>query len=225
MEGTGMFSGHIREALAQVRQLQQSVLTRQQFRGYSGPARVVSGTAALMAAAIMSSAHYPATPRAHFLGWGAVFVFALILNGGALLYWFLNDPRVNRNMRRLAPILDSAPSLVVGGALTVMMAFNGVSQYLFGVWMCMFGLTNLASRYVLPRHIWFVGTFYVVCGVAWLLLPQTTFLNPWPMGVVFFAGELMGGCILYSDQRRYLALVRYQDIHEQETREREYHED
>jgi len=157
-----MLTGHLRDALAQVRQLQQAVLTRQRFGGYSGPARAASGTAALLAAAIMASDRYPQTHRAFFMGWGAVFVFALILNGGALLYWFLNDPRVQRDIYRLRPIGDGVPPLVVGGALTLMLVFHGVTQYLFGVWMCMFGLTNLASRYVLPRDISFVGVFYVI---------------------------------------------------------------
>lgn len=214
-----MLSVHLRDALAQVRQLQQAVLSRQRFGGYSGPARAVSGTSALLAAAIMSSDRYPQTHRAFFLGWGAVFVFALILNGGALLYWFLNDPRVRREVGRLRPIGDGIPSLVVGGALTIMLAMHGETQYLFGVWMCMFGLTNLASRYVLPRYISFVGVFYVICGVAWLLLPQATFMNPWPMGLVFFIGEWAGGLLLYFDERRYLALVRYQNIDEEPEQE------
>ncbi len=196
--------------------MQQSVLTRQRFGGYSGPARAVSGTAALMAAAIMTSPYYPQTPQAHFVGWGAVFVFALTLNGGALLYWFLNDSRVKRDIHRLVPILDGIPPLIVGGALTVMLALNGVSQCLFGAWMCMFGLTNLASRYVLPRHISYVGVFYVLCGVAWLLMPETTFLNAWPMGLVFFVGEWAGGLVLYFDERRYLALIRCQDVNANE---------
>ena len=210
-----MLTGHLRDALAQVRQLQQAVLTRQRFGGYSGPARAASGTAALLAAAVMASDRYPHTHRAFFMGWGAVFVFALILNGGALLYWFLNDPRVKRDIYRLRPIGDGIPSLVVGGALTLMLAFHGLADYLFGVWMCMFGLTNLASRYVLPRYISLVGVFYVLCGVAWLLLPQATFMNPWPMGLVFFMGEWAGGLLLYFDERRYLALVRYQDVEEE----------
>ena len=217
-----MFSGHLRDALAQVRHLQHSVLSRQRFGGFSGPARAASGTAALMAAYLMASGHYPATLKAHFMGWGAVFVFALILNGGALLYWFVKDPRVQRDIYRLRPLLDATPPIAVGGALTLTLAFNGLPQYLFGVWMCCFGLTNLASRHVLPKYISWVGVFYLLCGIAWLLNGNATFLNPWPMGAVFFIGEWAGGLLLYFDERRYLAFVRYQYVegqHEEEESE------
>ena len=79
-----MLTGHIREALAQVRQLQQAIVTRQPFRGYSGPARAVSGTGALAAAAIMASDYYPRTAFAHFVGWGAVFVFCVAVKWGGI---------------------------------------------------------------------------------------------------------------------------------------------
>jgi hypothetical protein len=45
--------------------------------------------------------------------------------------------------------------------------------------------------------------------VAWLLTPHASLANPWPMGIVFFAGEWAGGLILYFDERRYLSFVRY----------------
>ncbi len=203
-----MITGHLKEALSQVRELQQAVLERQRFRGFSGMTRLISGTFALVAAAIMAWGRYPATTRAHVLGWGAVFVAALITNGCAVLYWFFNDPQVNRDLRRLRPMFDSIPALLVGGVLTFTMILNGLHDYLFGVWMCMFGLSNLATRFVLPRPITLVGAFYVLCGLAWLLAPNSSFLNPWPMGIVFFAGEWAGGLMLHLDQARYLAVER-----------------
>jgi hypothetical protein len=209
-----MLAEHLKEALAQVRQLQMAVVERQRFRGYSGWARIFSGSLALVAAAVMSMPPYPETTRAHVLGWGGVFVVSLLLNSGALLYWFINDPRVERDVFRLRPIIDALIPLVVGGALTFTMIVHGFHQYLFGVWMCMFGLSNLASRYVLPPTIALVGLFYVFCGVAWLLSPFATFLNPWPMGTVFFAGEWAGGLILHFDERRYLSIVRSMDVEE-----------
>ena len=41
-----------------------------------------------------------------------------------------------------------------------------------------------------------VGLFYQVAGIVCLLAPGISFLNPWPMGLVFFAGESVGGWIL-----------------------------
>lgn len=214
-----MVAGHVREALSQVRQLQQAVLDRQRFRGFSGLTRMISGTFALVAAAIMAWSKYPATTRAHVWGWGAVFVAATAINGCALIYWFFNDPQVSRDFRRLRPMLDSLPPLIVGGVLTFTFILNGLHEYLFGVWMCMFGLSNLASRFVLPRPIALVGVFYVVCGMGWLLSKNASFVNPWPMGLVFFAGEWAGGLVLHFDQSRYLTFERHQITEEQEYEE------
>lgn len=197
-----MFTEHIHSALAQVRAVQQHVLERQKFRGYSGEARAISGTTALVAAIVLGSRHVPATPWVHLAGWGVVFVIALLANYGAVTYWFLNDPMVKRDLRKLKPTVDVFPPLFVGAILSVAMILRGEYHYLFGIWMCLFGLANLASRHVLPRAIAFVGLFYVGAGTASLFVPTLAFTNPWPMGIAFFVGEWASGLILHFDQRR-----------------------
>jgi len=197
-----MFTHHIQDALVQVRELQQVIVERLRFKGFSGPTRAVSGTLALLAAAVMASPWFPARTEAHLAGWGALFAVSFCLNGGALVFWFWRDPVVKRDLRRLTPVLDVIPPLVVGGILTLALVLHGSHRYLFGTWMCMFGLMNLASRQVLPWSICLVGLFYIACGGIWLLAPKLSFLNPWPMGLVFFAGEWVGGLILYLDDRR-----------------------
>lgn len=197
-----MITQHVHDALAQVRELQQAILGRIRFHGFSGPTRAISGTMALVAAAAMATPYYPDTNRAHFIGWASVLVVSLFLNSGALLHWFLNDKHVSRDVRRLRPVLDVIPPLFVGGILTAAMVWHGHFQLLFAIWMLMFGLTNLASRHVLPRMICFVGLFYIAAGVIWLFAPYSSFTNPWPMGLIFFAGEWAGGLILYIDDRR-----------------------
>lgn len=197
-----MIAHHIHDALAQVRQLQHVVIERLRFKGFSGPTRAVSGLLALLMAAALSSSLYPKTTEAHLVGWISVLGVSLLLNAGALLYWFWTDPIVNRDIRRLGPVLDIIPPLTVGALLTAVFILHGLHRYLFGIWMCMFGLSNLASRYVLPGSICIVGIFYIGCGTLWLLAPGVSFLNPWPMGVVFCAGEWVGGMILHFDHRR-----------------------
>ncbi len=194
-----MIANHVHHALAQVRELQQKILERQRFKGYSGRARAICGTAALLAAFIMNSSHFPQNTTAHALGWGGVALFGILLNFGALINWFLFDPHVNRDIRRLKPTLDALPSIIVGVVLTITLMLNGLHQYLFGIWMSLFGLANLSSRHVLPKKIWMVGVYYILCGTFCLLVPNISFLNPWPMGIVFFIGEWVGGIILHFD--------------------------
>lgn len=192
----------IQDALEQVRQLQQVIVDRLRFTGFSGPTRAISGTTALLAAAVMASPIYPQTTEAHLIGWLSVLAVALALNGGALVYWFITDLDVKRDVRRLGPVLDVLPPLGVGAMLTVALVLHNQHDLLFGIWMGMFGLTHLASRHVLPRAVMLVGLFYIACGALWLFTPNASFLNPWIMGLVFCAGEWTGGAILYWDDRR-----------------------
>lgn len=197
-----MIVNHIHQALAQVRELRLRVIERQRFTGYSGRARIISGLLAMGAAALLASAALPDTDTTRVMVWGALCLTALILNYGALLYWFLYDEDVARDWRKLRPTLDVLPPLAIGACLTLALLLRGECDLLFGVWMLLFGLANLASRHVLPRPIALVGLYYMACGVLCLFLPSVTFGNPWPMGVVFCAGEIAGGAILHVDQTR-----------------------
>ena len=108
-------------------------------------------------------------------------------------------------------MLDVVPPLAVGALLTAVLLLQREFDLLFGVWMCMFGLTNLAARYVLPPQVCLVGLFYIAAGVLCFFWPGVGLQNPWPMGLVFFAGEWVSGMILYVDRRRYATLSHYAD--------------
>jgi hypothetical protein len=204
-----MIANHIHHALAQVQELQHKILEKQRFKGYSGRARAISGTLALLAAFVMDSRFYPKTVAAHATGWGTVFVFSVLLNFGAVLYWFLFNPSSKREVRRLKPVVDVFFPLVVGGLLTLALLREDLPQYLFGTWMCLFGLANLATRHVLPRAIWLIGLYYILFGAALLLILPVSFLNPWPMGIAFFIGEWCGGIVLHFDETEHFSLMEF----------------
>jgi hypothetical protein len=187
----------VQQALAQVRDLQKKILEKQRFKGYSGRARAISGTLALIIAGIMSMSFYPKTIPAHFFGWATLFIASVALNFGAIFYWFLLDTK--RDLKRLRPLLDVLLPLVVGGILTLTFIMHAQFSYLFGTWMCLFGLANFATRHTAPRSIWIPSLFYVACGTILLVQRDLSFLNPWPMGIVFFIGEWAGGIILHFD--------------------------
>jgi hypothetical protein len=201
-----MIANHIHDALAQVRKLQEVILTKKLFKGYSGKARIASGTAALIGAAVLASGKVPDDPYAHLIGWGVVLVIGIILNYVSLLYWFLFDPKVRRNPVMLKPALDALPALAVGAALSGALILSWQFDLLFGMWMAMYGLAQVAYRQSLPRGIYLVGLAYIVCGVYFLAWPVLSFTNPWPMGIVFFLGEFAGGIILIVN--------RMADVHE-----------
>ncbi len=195
-----MIATHIHDALAQVRELKMRVLNAQQFTGYSGRFRALGGTIALFAPFLMSANWYPRTTVAHIAGWGFVFLCAVLSNFSALLYWFLFHPEPERDLRRLMPTIDVLPPLIVGGILTGVLILNKQYDLLFGTWMCLFGLANLSSRQTLPKTLWPLGLFYIACGIICFLVPWIKITNPWPMGIVFGVGELVGGFIFYQNR-------------------------
>jgi len=191
-----MIASHIHDALAQVRKLQELILEKKLFKGYSGKARIVSGCVALAGAAVLASDRIPADPLAHLAGWGAVLLVGVVVNYAALGWWVVSNPEVRRNPLMLKPAIDAVPALGVGAALSVALVLRQQYQLLFGMWMCLYGLAQVAYRQSLPKGIYMVGLCYIACGAYCLLAPSISFTNPWPMGIVFFAGESAGGLIL-----------------------------
>ena len=193
-----MIANHIHDALKQVRQLQEFILEKQLFKGYSGKARIVSGISALAGAITLASDAVPTEPIAHLIGWGIVLLIGVMLNYACLLYWFLFNPEVRRNPIMLKPALDAIPGLAVGAAFTLVFILSEQFDMLFGMWMCHYGLAQVAYRQSLPQGMYAVGLGYIICGACCLLSPSLSFTNPWPMGIVFFVGELASGTILIT---------------------------
>jgi len=191
-----MIADHIHDALSQVSRIQELILRKKLFRGYSGKARMACGVAALAGAAILSSGLISPAPEAQLAGWGVVLLIGLVVNYAALAYWFLFNADVRRNPIMLKPAIDAVPALAVGAILSVALIVAGEYRFLFGTWMCMYGLAQVAYRQSLPKGIYLVGLCYIFCGTYCLLSPAVSFVNPWPMGIVFFLGEVAGGVIL-----------------------------
>jgi hypothetical protein len=197
-----MIANHIHDALAQVRTLQEFIIEKNLFKGYSGKARILSGFCALAGASLLSSDFIAPNPWHHLAGWTVVLIAGVMTNYAALLYWFLFDREVKRNPLMLKPAIDAIPALAVGGVLSLVLVLRHQFDMLPGTWMSLYGLAQVAYRNSLPKGIYRTGLFYIVCGAACLMSHHIQFANPWPMGLVFFAGEIAGGCILLSDHRR-----------------------
>lgn len=196
-----MIANHIHDALAQVRTLQEFIVQRNLFKGYSGKARCFAGSMALIATVILASPRMPQSPWTHLVGWGTVLAIGVVSNYGALVYWFLFDRNVRRNPLMLKPALDAIPALGVGAVVSLALIVHGEFELLFGAWMSLYGLAQVAYRNSMPKGIYQIGIFYLACGAVCLLAPQVQFTNPWPMGLVFFTGEIAGGIVLIQDHR------------------------
>ncbi len=198
----------LHDALAQVRQMRDALQERRQFRGYSGRARLFGGGLALACALVLAT-QATATPKVHFRAWLIVLALALAANYGALLLWFFSRDGADRDRSAVRPAYDALAPLVVGGLLTLALARAGAWDLLFGTWMCCYGLAHLPYRLTLPRLNYLVGLGYLAAGAACLVAPVDGILNPWPMGVIFFAGETCGGFALILDDHRHEQELRH----------------
>jgi hypothetical protein len=191
-----MIANHIHDALSQVKKLQEFILEKRLFGGYSGKARIVCGFVALMGAVVLGFDRIPQTVEAHEAGWAVVLLIGILANYGCLIYWFMFDHEVRRNPVMLKPAMDALPALGAGAVFTLVFILEQQHDMLFGMWMCFYGLAQVAYRQSLPLGIYYVGVGYMLAGTCLLLCGTTSFLNPWPMGIVFFCGELAGGLVL-----------------------------
>jgi hypothetical protein len=191
---------HVHQALAQIRTMHRYVVEKQRFKGYSGRARALSGTIAMIAACWLSRRPGHSSVYA-LLVWLGVAVLGAAINYGAVLFWFLGDTPGDRQTLRLKPAIEVMPAMAAGVALTIAFWRDGAFDYMVPVWMVLFGIANLASRHVLPSGIAWVGLFYMVAGTGLLFwAPRMGLSNPWPMGIVFFVGEWLGGLVIFFDR-------------------------
>lgn len=202
-----MIAHHIHDALGQVRRLQGLILEKRKFTGYSGSARMLGGSVAMLGCVLMEL--YSGSYGAHLLGWFGILSIALVTNYGALMLWFFQLPDRERSLRTISPALDAIPPLAVGATLSSALLLKGYPDLLFGSWMCLYGLAHTTCRTALPKENTYLGFYYLGCGAFFLLWPDTTFMNPWPAGLVFLIGEWIGGFIFHRHKTE--AMKEYDD--------------
>lgn len=195
-----MIAKHIHDALAQVKKLQSLVLEKRNFDGYSGKCRMWGGVVALIGGATLANIKISETNYAHLIGWGVVLIISMLINYGGLFLWFLYSSEARRSLDRLLPAIDAVPALAVGAFMSITLIMQQQFHLLPGMWMSLYGLVHIPYRTNLPGSNYLVGIFYIICGAIFLIFPQP-FTNPWPMGFVFFAGEMAGGTIFHKDKK------------------------
>jgi len=96
------------------------------------------------------------------------------------------------------------PAIVAGGLLTIAL-LEVAPQDLWmipGLWHIVFSLGVFASRRFLPRAVFWVGVWFLACGLACLALAAPTHTNsPWAMGIPYGVGHLLvAGILQYRHQ-------------------------
>jgi hypothetical protein len=192
----------LREALCQITEIRQQMARSEVFRGYRSMTVGCSGVLALLAAAwqpfFVAS---PGSELGRYLSlWISVAAVSVMVAGGEMLWRSrIAGSAMSRQMTLLA-VEQFLPCIVVGAFLTLCIYRSApqVAWMLPGLWSLMFSLGVFASYRLLPRQVFWVGLYYLVCGVGCLFSGQgANELSPWQMGISFGGGQLSAAAILY----------------------------
>lgn len=188
------------QALADIKRIRCQVARDTQFRGY-GPASIAgSGVLAILVAAAQS--HWMRN-QADFHAFAAVWVAtAFVSLGMVIVHMSVRARRVHCGLA--LEMVHSAveqllPALVTGVLLTAVVvgATPRESWMLPGLWQLLFSLGVFSSCRFLPRLTFAVGIWYLVAGLASLVLQSgSQALLPWTMGIPFGVGQLLVAAVL-----------------------------
>jgi hypothetical protein len=190
------------QALAEISEIRAQVARGTQFRGY-GPASIaVSGTLALIVAAaqavwIKKEGGRDVVP---FLAvWVATAAVSVALTTFETI---VRSRRVHSGFA--TEMIQSAveqflPAAIVGLLLTGVMLLAAPKDLwmLPGLWQLIFSLGVFASCRFLPRQMFAVALWYLVCGLTCLMIASgPRILSPWEMGIPFGVGQLLVAAVL-----------------------------
>jgi hypothetical protein len=189
------------QALAEISEIRAQVARGTQFRGYGPASTAVSGSLALIVAG--AQAVWMKEGGRDVLPFLAVWVATAAVSVAlAAFETIVRSRRVHSGLA--AEMIQSAveqflPATIVGLLLTGVMLLAAPKELwmLPGLWELIFSLGVFASCRFLPRQMFAVGLWYLVCGLVCLVMasgPRT--LSPWEMGIPFGVGQLLVAAVL-----------------------------
>jgi hypothetical protein len=189
------------QALAEISEIRAQVARGTQFRGYGPTSTAVSGTLALVVAA--AQAVWMKEGGRDVLPFLAVWVATAAVSVAlATFETIVRSQRVHSGfateMIRSA-VEQFLPAAIVGLLLTGVMLLAAPKEVwmLPGLWELIFSLGVFASCRFLPRQMFAVGLWYLVCGLTCLMMASgQRVLSPWEMGIPFGVGQLLVAAVL-----------------------------
>lgn len=188
----------IHDALAQISTIRTQLARVTRFRGY-GPASIAAGGLLALAAAVLE-ARPSGLELGSFLGfWTGVAALAIAF---AAIEMVRRAKRAHSSLAWemiQAAATQFLPAVGVGLLFTVVLAGVAPEEgwLLPGVWQLLFCLGIFASGRFLPRAIFAAGAWYLIAGLACLMVGgRTRALSPWEMGIPFGIGQCLVAAIL-----------------------------
>lgn len=195
----------LQRALSDLEEVRDRLAHLQRFEGYSGPAAAASGIGALVAGYVqLRVAPLPRTPEAlrdYLAVWITCLAIALALNYGAVAVWVLKNrgPGAQSQFRTAARSI--APSIVLGGALTLALVNESAFALLPGMWFALYAIGLFASRGVLPSSAAGITYGFGALALLFLVTPLAALaLDWWVMPLGFGIGQFAIGFLIWKGQ-------------------------
>lgn len=193
-------------ALAEIDAIRGQVARGTEFRGYGPVTLAVTGVIALAAAVVQS--HVLKSPRHDINTYLSIWVTT-----AAVALTIISIETITRARRvhsgLASQMIHSAvehflPAILAGFLLTVVLVRSAPQSLwmLPGLWQVTFSLGVFSSCKFLPRQMFAVGIWYLVCGLVCLSLGEGEWsLGPWAMGAPFGIGQLLVAAVLQFGYR------------------------
>jgi len=195
----------LHKALGDISSIRRQVAHSTEFRGY-GPMTLAATSVFALAAAALQALAIP-DPANHLAGYLGIWISTAAVSAGVIaVEMYARTRRIHSGMAdemiRMA-VEQFLPSVGVGGCVTlVLVRFVPTSQWMIpGLWQVIFSLGVFASCRFLPRSVAAVGAWYLLTGLACLMLADQRALSPWAMGIPYGVGQMMVAGILLFNAR------------------------
>ncbi len=195
----------LQRALSDLEEVRDRLSHVQRFEGYSGPAAAASGVGALVAGYVqLRVVPLPRTPEAlhaYVLIWTGCLAVALLLNYGAVAIWLLKNRGPAAQSRFRSAARSIAPSVALGGALSLALIDHRAYALLPGAWFALYATGLFASRGVIPKSTLVVTFAFAALALLFLNTPLSTLaLAWWVMPIGFGAGQLAIGYLVWKER-------------------------
>ncbi|HKU82376.1 MAG TPA: hypothetical protein VJP76_09435 [Candidatus Tumulicola sp.] len=192
----------LQRALSDLAEVRGRLAHVQRFEGYSAPAAAASGLCALAAGFVqLQTAPAPAGAAAYsayLTIWLTCLALSLALNYGAAAAWLLKHRGPGPDSRFRSAALSIAPSVVLGGALSLALVDHAVFRLLPGTWFAFYAIGLFASRGVIPNACGVVTLAFTLLALLFLTTPLTSVaLHWWVMPLGFGVGQLAIGFFIW----------------------------
>lgn len=195
----------LQRALSDLAEVRDRLAHLQRFEGYSGAAAAASGFGALIASAVQQRlAPLPRSADAlhtYLAIWLGCLAVALALNYGAAGVWLLEHRSPGERSRFRTAAISIAPSIVLGGALSLALIGHGAYALLPGTWFAFYAIGLFASRGAIPSSTIAITVGFAALALVFLLTPlASAALAWWVMPIGFGLGQLGIGYLIWRER-------------------------